>query len=150
MAPSPASVVLEERPLLLNVGGEHYDDGVLSEALEAEAASQAEQVTGYSHASSRYILLQLCAFTVIADFAQNSVYAPLTAVFEEIICNNYYSSTPHSLLSQHDCKVFPVQQELAVVKGYKDSFSQISSMLLYSSLSRGRLRSRTRYPWPGN
>jgi hypothetical protein len=39
MAPSPASVVLEERPLLLNVGGEHYDDGVLGEALEAESVS---------------------------------------------------------------------------------------------------------------
>jgi hypothetical protein len=39
MAPSPASVVLEERPLLLNVGGGHYDDGVLGEALEAESVS---------------------------------------------------------------------------------------------------------------
>ena len=126
---APTTVMLEDSPLLLNYGDERHDD-VLGETVEEESASQdVQRDARYRSASSRYVL-QLCVLTLIIDFCQSSVWAPLTAVFEEIICNHYYSSTVHSLfLLQQDCKVIPVQHELALVKGYKDAFSQIPSML---------------------
>jgi hypothetical protein len=77
----------------------------------------------------------LCVLTLIFDSTQYAVYAPLTAVFEDIICTHHYSSTFHRLLlPQRDCKVVPVQHELALVKGYKDAFSQIPNMLPRSLL----------------
>jgi hypothetical protein len=147
MAPTP--LVLEESPLLFNVGYEHCEDSA-SEAEEAESASQAvsQRDAKYSSALSRF-RLQLYLLMLIFDFTQYASYAPLTAVFEEIICIHHYSSnssnssTLHPTpLPQRDCKVVPVQHELALVKGYKDSFSQIPSMfptfssVLWSTVER--------------
>ena len=128
-----ATAVLERSPLLLHVGDEHVG-GVLSGTARVEKASEAAQQDAYSSTSSRYIL-QLCILTLFWDFAQYSVYAPLTAVFEEIICIHHYSTTFHRpFLPQRDCKIVPVQNELALLKGYKDAFSQIPSMLPRSLL----------------
>ena len=128
-----ATVVREQTPLLLHVGDEHIG-GVLSETEEVENASEAARHDVPLCTSSRYIL-RLCVLTLVWDFAQYSVYAPLTVVFEEIICIHHYSTTfRRPLLPQRDCTVIPVQNELALLKGYKDAFSQIPSMLPRSLL----------------
>jgi len=115
--------VAEDTPLLSNSRGEDRKT-----AQQDDASHTARQRGPYLSASSRCVL-QLCALTLVFDFTQYSVYAPLTAVFEDIICNHYYSSAAPSL-SQRDCKIFPVQSELALVKGYKDTFNQIPSIVL--------------------
>ncbi|KAG9230731.1 major facilitator superfamily domain-containing protein [Amylocarpus encephaloides] len=132
--------MLEQTPLLSNIDDEHYN-GVLSETVGVDNAFQAAQRdTKYSSVSSRYVL-QLCVLMLIFNFTQYAAYAPLTAVFEDIICTHYYSSNFHHLpLSQRDCKVIPVQYELALVKGYKDAFSQIPSIFL--SIPLGLLADR--------
>jgi hypothetical protein len=128
---APALVVPEQGPLLLDISDEQYD-GVPSDTVEEDV--EEEEVSGtllpdaiYSSSSSR-ILIQICVVTLLFDFAQYSVYAPLTEVFEEIICNNIFP--PGS--PQRDCKAIPVQSELALVKGYKDAFNQIPSMFSFA------------------
>jgi hypothetical protein len=124
---APALDVLEQRSLLLNAGDDQYDDG-LGEVVEIEDAPQVVQRDAKYFSALTRCVIQLCVLMLLFDFAQFSVYAPLTAVFEEIICNHYYSSTlSHLPLSDRDCKIVPVQHELALVKGYKDAFSQIPS-----------------------
>lgn len=146
MAPAPAILIPEQGPLLLDVSDEHYDgvrdesdEDIASgskpgEALEEEDESGTllpdAQSSSDSSRSSRFILIQLCVVMLLFDFTQYSVYAPLTEVFEEIICNNFYP--PGSL--ERDCKSVPVQSELALVKGYKDAFNQIPSMFSFSRI----------------
>ncbi|KAK5997620.1 Efflux pump ustT-like protein [Cladobotryum mycophilum] len=126
---SAIPVVSEQSPLLANVGDEHYNDvpGEMGQGENVSGTLQpdAKYPSGYSR-----VFVQLCIITLLFDFTQYSVYAPLTAVFEEIICNHYYSSGFNGLVLQRDCKVIPVQSELAIVKGYKDAFNQIPSIVL--------------------
>lgn len=128
MAPGPSAP--EQAPLLSNVGNENYES---SQGQAGNVPQAAQQDVNYSSAASRYVR-QLCVILLIVDFVMFSSYAPLTAVFEDIICNKYYSSSIPSSLLQHDCKVAPVQSELAFVKGYKDTLSQIPSRLSCSIL----------------
>ncbi|KAK4161182.1 major facilitator superfamily domain-containing protein [Cladorrhinum sp. PSN259] len=126
-------VVDEESPLLMNSCDDMGDRKTLKrdDDDDHDASRRASSQRIYLSASSRTVI-QLCILTLIFDFTQYSVYAPLTALFEDIICSRYYSSlAPSALLSaQRDCKVYAVQHELAVVKGYKDTFNQIPSILL--------------------
>ncbi len=144
MAPAPVSVptVAEDTPLLWNARDEDR------RTVKRDDAPHAPQRRApYLSASSRCVI-QLCALTLIFDFTQYSVYAPLTAVFEDIICTRYYSSaSPSGLLSQRDCKVFPVQSELALVKGYKDTFNQIPSTFATFSLAAGRRQFGNSMTW---
>jgi hypothetical protein len=128
---APALVVPEQGPLLLDAGDEHYDS-VLSEAVEEENVSGTLLPDAKYTSNSSRIFVKLCVIMLLFDFTQYSVYAPLTAVFEDIICNHFYSLGFHGSL-QRDCKVVPVQSELALVKGYKDAFNQIPSMFPFSS-----------------
>lgn len=120
-------VVSEQSPLLVNVGDEHYD-GVPGEMGRGENVTGTLQPDAKYPSGSSRVFIQLCIITLLFDFIQYSAYAPLTAVFEEIICDHYYSSGFDGLLLQRDCKVIPVQSELALVRGYKDAFNQIPSM----------------------
>ncbi|KAH6647203.1 major facilitator superfamily domain-containing protein [Truncatella angustata] len=122
---APVSVVPEQGPLLLDISDEHYND-VLGETIEEEDVSGSQLPDATVSSDSSRVLIQICIVTLLFDFTQYSVYAPLTEVFEEIICNNFY---PAGSL-QRDCKSIPVQSELALVKGYKDAFNQIPSIVL--------------------
>jgi hypothetical protein len=134
MAPAIVAPEEEEGPLLLDVDvGEEYAVDVTNETVEEEetvpSTTLPPQTDGAWISESSKVLIQVCMITLLFDFTQYSSYAPLTAVFEEIICNHYYP--PGSAL--RDCKSVPVQSELALVKGYKDAFNQIPSMF-YSPL----------------
>lgn len=122
----------EQTPLLLNIGDQQHDEAFSQTVEEGNASPAVLQHAEQSSTSSHY-LLQLCVIMLIFDFTQYSTYAPLTAVFEDVICTNYYLSTSHSTTSHYrDCKIIPVQRELAIVKGYKDGFNQVPSMLPYA------------------
>lgn len=125
--------MLEQTPLLQHLNDAHVGS-LLSETTEVEHAFEVAMPDTPLFNSSRYIL-GLCILMLVWDFAQYSVYAPLTAVLEEIICIHHYSTAFHRPLPpQRDCKVAPVQSELALLKGYKDAFSQIPSMVPCSPL----------------
>ncbi|KAL7928718.1 major facilitator superfamily domain-containing protein [Trichoderma chlorosporum] len=121
-------VVTEESPLLANAGDEHYG-GATGETRRGEDASDALQPDAKHPSGYSRVFVQLCIITLLFDFIQYSSYAPLTAVFEEVICDHYYSGFDDSLV-QRDCKIVPVQSELAIVKGYKDALNQVPSIVL--------------------
>ena len=114
----------EQAPLLSNTPSQGYN-GTQDHPRE-DTSQDAKKEIDYSAAASRYIL-KLCIILLIFNFVQFSGYAPLTAVMEDIICKSYYSSGESSSLDEYDCKTAPVQRELAFVKGYKDTLSQIPS-----------------------
>ncbi|KAH8201485.1 hypothetical protein TruAng_004333 [Truncatella angustata] len=100
---APVSVVPEQGPLLLDISDEHYND-VLGETIEEEDVSGSQLPDATVSSDSSRVLIQICIVTLLFDFTQYSVYAPLTEVFEEIICNNFY---PAGSL-QRDCIVLGI------------------------------------------
>ena len=84
---------------------------------------------------STRVLVLVCILLLLLDIAGYLQAAPQTKIFEDIICQNYYANlangTRGDALSIDDpCKVEPVQSELAVMQGYKDSLEQIPGMVL--------------------
>lgn len=74
------------------------------------------------------IILLLCAFAFTMMLADNLQPAALLQRFETIICDDYYSSNPSPLAFHptspdrepvNDCKVHPVQKELALLRGFQ-------------------------------
>lgn len=106
------TLVLEQTPLLLHIGDEHYDV-TGSQTPEAENALETVQQDHSPFTSSRYGR-QLCILIFLWEFSQYLVYAPLTAVFEDIICTRHYSKTTHCL--PKDCKIVSMSNELAFLK----------------------------------
>ncbi|KAG6013727.1 hypothetical protein E4U41_005003, partial [Claviceps citrina] len=154
-------LVPEESPLLAHAGhqpGENHvpgqrraqqQDGIASRTRHRRDARSTPSGAGVPWR----VFVQLCIITLLFDFVQYAVYAPLTAVFEDIICDRYYASLGSGsgsgsdavlvvLVPPHrrDCKVVPVQSELAIVKGYKDGLNQIPSIVL--GIPLGKLADR--------
>ncbi|KAL9624637.1 MAG: hypothetical protein Q9160_001302 [Pyrenula sp. 1 TL-2023] len=115
----PASIPFaDETPLL-------RDPGNIAEETEEEIPITTERKAAYQAAQSRFVL-QLCLLMLFWDFAQYLVIAPLTEVFEDIICKRYHAeAVRHPQPFVRDCKVNEVQKELALVKGWKDALSQV-------------------------
>lgn len=50
-------------------------------------------------------------------------------IFEDILCRQYYAAHPiHP--SEQNCKIAPVQNELARINGWKDTFDALPSILV--------------------
>jgi len=62
-------------------------------------------------------------FMEIFDFI---IIAPLTQLFEEVICRQYYEEHVLQFFADHrDCKIAPIQSELAIVRGWKGFFDAL-------------------------
>jgi len=81
--------------------------------------------------SSNYLrnILPLCVVMLIIDMANYVAIAAQTAILEDIACRKYYSSATHRIHSldveTQNCKIEPVQSEIALIIGWKDAIETI-------------------------
>ncbi|KAK5011654.1 hypothetical protein LTR28_010137 [Elasticomyces elasticus] len=61
---------------------------------------------------------------LVADIVATAPIAPRMVIFEDIICRNHYAAWQDSA-GLGDCKIEPVQSELARIAGWKDTFDTI-------------------------
>jgi MFS family permease len=74
----------------------------------------------------------VCALLLLIDVSGFLGLAPQTQIFEDIICRNYYagidkqSNQSYAAISDDErCKIEPVQSELAIMLGYKETLDQL-------------------------
>lgn len=81
------------------------------------------------HAQRWRILLVGSVLVLLADFGFFLAIPPQTKIFEDILCNQYYASQSIPPF-EADCKIAPVQSELARINGWKDTFDALPSILV--------------------
>ncbi|OQD60699.1 hypothetical protein PENPOL_c021G03643 [Penicillium polonicum] len=76
---------------------------------------------------------------MIVDIVASVPVAPRMVIFEDIICRNYYAAAQDSE-GLSNCKIEPIQSELALINGWKDTFETIPGLLV--SIPFGSLADR--------
>ncbi|KAJ5503320.1 MFS multidrug transporter [Penicillium fimorum] len=76
---------------------------------------------------------------LIIDVVASVPVAPRIVIFEEIICRNHYAAWGADLRLS-DCKITPVQNELALLNGWRETFDMIPGLLV--SVPYGALADR--------
>ena len=81
--------------------------------------------------SPTYINVLACAFIVIYEMSLFLQFAPTTEIMESIICEDYYKQKSSVMFRPGDsedeeCKVAPIQTELALVLGWQPLFNSIA------------------------
>jgi MFS family permease len=83
-----------------------------------------------AHISGVSILALVCALLMLIDIAGFLGMAPQMQIFEDIICHNYYATGNRpSLPDDERCKIEPVQSQLAIIQGYKETFDQLPGIV---------------------
>jgi MFS family permease len=83
-----------------------------------------------------YILTLVFSIVFVTDLANSVSKAPLIRVFESIICQNHFAIVDPSKINSNGsveeryCKVGPVQEELALLRGWLDFFDYIPGLFL--------------------
>ncbi|EED14312.1 conserved hypothetical protein [Talaromyces stipitatus ATCC 10500] len=79
-----------------------------------------------------YTIASLCLVLFIFDISNYIAVVPQTAIFEEIVCRDYYSSGFSVLgnTSGDKCKIEPIQSEVALISGWRDTFETIPALLV--------------------
>ncbi|GAB1192629.1 hypothetical protein APSETT444_001822 [Aspergillus pseudonomiae] len=97
----------------------------------------------YRHKQSRnynplYIAVVASLTFLITDIAGQIIVAPRLTIFEQIICRAYYTQASGGAgTGMGDCKVEPVQSELALINGWREittAFSQVHAAVLMAEL----------------
>ncbi|KAF2476025.1 MFS general substrate transporter [Lindgomyces ingoldianus] len=85
---------------------------------------------------SRLTLCCLALFFIVEMF--NFVtYAPLTVLFENVICDAYYSKRSSTRSGgYYDCKIEPIQGDLARLKGWKGFFDTLPVFIVAFPLGK--------------
>lgn len=112
----------EQSPLL----SETNKPSSLSSSLSDEGLARQPNVSCAIIAASALVLL--------LDIVASVPIAPRLVLFEDIICRNYYGAWGSDIVSG-DCKAEPVQAELALVNGWKETFDTIPGIVLFLSVS---------------
>jgi len=98
-----------------------------------------------------YILSLVLSIVFVTDLANSVSKAPLIRVFESIICQNYFAIVDPSKINSNGsveeryCKVGPVQEELALLRGWQDFFDYIPGLFL--AIPFGMLADRYGRKW---
>ncbi|KAH7016860.1 MFS transporter [Ilyonectria destructans] len=106
-----------------------------TETTSLLAEQEVEQEAGRQNTSKtqlyspRYLLILVCMSIVAADFGNSLGYAPQLEIFESILCKQLLGlgTTPNG---DGRCKSPAVQDELALLNGWKDTFDQIPGIVL--------------------
>ncbi|OAA43932.1 MFS multidrug transporter [Beauveria brongniartii RCEF 3172] len=113
----------EESPLLLRIPSDE------------ESSPGAYPRPGGGGASPTVFNVTVAASVIIliSDVVASVPMTPRLVIFEDIICRNYYDAwggggSGDSRMG--DCKVEPVQAELAVINGWKETFDTIPGVLV--------------------
>jgi hypothetical protein len=122
--PRPISSVVRNTPVV-NAGAQHTP--LLRHNTSAMLADgEHRQIPG--GLASRTALCCLGMFLLVEMF--NFVAAaPLTALFENILCDSYYrQNRPEQPGQVSDCKIESIQKELAALKGWKGFFDTLPGL----------------------
>jgi hypothetical protein len=87
-----------------------------------------KQSTGKSNNVSLLLIMGLLIFMI--DFGSYLALYAQTAIFEEIICDDFYGRPGYGTITNGTigdgrCKIEPVQAELALLNGWEETFSNI-------------------------
>ncbi|KAF3938114.1 hypothetical protein ABW19_dt0207956 [Dactylella cylindrospora] len=91
-----------------------------------------------SHTARKALPIIILAVVIIFvfDFANMLIQTPMIRIYEEIICRKYFDSQKSSLypagteIPEDECKIAPVQRELALIMGMEPVFDAIPSILV--------------------
>ncbi|EED22271.1 conserved hypothetical protein [Talaromyces stipitatus ATCC 10500] len=94
---------------------------------EEESVSQRTSYYSIENRRMLYTIASLCVVLLIFDLSNYIAVVPQTAIYEEIVCRGYYSSEKLALgnPSGDKCKVEPIQSEVALISGWRDTFDTI-------------------------
>ncbi|KAJ6184693.1 hypothetical protein N7519_005994 [Penicillium mononematosum] len=90
----------------------------------------------YSTRNGFAVTIAISVLLMMADICNDIVMVPRMAIFEDIICRDYYAG----IAAGADCKIEPVQSELACINGWKRAFTMIPGLAL--SIPYGALGDR--------
>ena len=98
----------------------------------------------------KVVLCSICVLLIFLTSGDFIAISPQTKLFEDIICNNHYGgvyTTTSNVTGfsgtrdENRCKAEPVQSELAIVLGWKETFEQIPGRCLIILIERRFSRS---------
>ncbi|KAM3486724.1 hypothetical protein MY8738_000218 [Beauveria namnaoensis] len=113
----------EESPLL-RIPGQTWPS-------DEESSSGAYSRPGGSLPTVFKVTVAVSVIILISDVVASVPMTPRLVIFEDIICRNYYDAWGGNGDSRlGDCKVEPVQAELAVINGWKETFDTIPGVLV--------------------
>ncbi|KAF2970819.1 hypothetical protein GQX73_g2829 [Xylaria multiplex] len=75
------------------------------------------------------ITIAISVLLMMAEFTNLIAMAPRMAIFEDIICRQYYADW-QDMTSVADCKIEPVQSELARINGWKRTSTMLPGLAL--------------------
>ncbi|KAI8945871.1 major facilitator superfamily domain-containing protein [Xylaria longipes] len=93
-----------------------------------------------SNVRSAYtVTIAIGAVIMLANFSSVITMAPRLAIFEDVICRQFYSDRT-DIAGAPDCKIEPVQSEVAFVNGWEKTLSLLPGLAL--SIPYGALADR--------
>lgn len=131
----------EERRPLLSPSADDVHRPLLSGGSEvSDPPSNWQWLAGASAAAKGFLFgnsILICTFCLqfCFYFAKHIVEVPSIKLYEQAICNRYYSRQKESLFSaglsidEHLCKIPPIQDELANLVGLKFTFDALPGLL---------------------
>ena len=106
----------------------HGDESISLLDIHQNAA-QGTETPSRTPRSSLWIVLSLAAVMLILDISSYIAMAPETAILEDIACSKYYNRleqmNPPASFQTRDCKIKPIQSEVALINGWKDALETI-------------------------
>ena len=99
-----------------------------STPLISELRSDNQTIT--NSFAQRHVIPLLYVIVFCAMFGVLLQPAPRTQIYESIICGDYYSNIDTYLGDDRDCKIQPVQEELALIRGVERLTELIPGALL--------------------
>ena len=70
------------------------------------------------------VTIAISVLLMMADVSNSIAMAPRMVIYEDIVCRQYYADW-QDIAGVTDCKIEPVQSELALIYGWKRTFSMI-------------------------
>ena len=106
----------------------------LLRSFPRDVEDELDEPTSRTQRSTYYVLGLVLTIVFAADLAGSISKAPLIRVYESIICNAHYKIVDPGLIrngqvEERYCKVAPVQEELALLRGWHDFFDYLPGML---------------------
>ena len=99
-----------------------------------------------SRSRKRTVMIAASALILACDFGFYLTAAPQTEIFQDIICRNYMATlggSPDRIPPEVICKSEPVQSELALVNGWKETSDVLPGMNIAFSPSTLILRAKS-------
>lgn len=111
---------------LVNDGLDDREDAERASLLSKSDRRQSNQDESddgnyFSTRSAFTVTIAISVLLMLAESTNLIALAPRMAIFEDIICRQYYRDVTGVL----DCKIEPIQSELARINGWKRTFSMV-------------------------